>query len=636
MADKQKTSIFQKVVDTAGAFLDAQLIKARESTKAQNEADFVIGKSITRDRNHYYGSQGYQERPGAIGYEFQKRMAVKSAIIAAIVRTRQNEAAAYSRLAVTDDQKGFRIVLKDENKALEAIKKELFGDDEDKKEESRENSKDVENQLSDASEEIKKAEELDSETHDFLNDVETPLNERDKDREAKKELDKRISKKMQAIGTFIEHCGELKNRPFETKKWNFDAFIRAVVYDSLVYDQACMELVPKNAENLNGKFNLHHFYPMDSSTIRFASPELRKYKDSEINLSQDILYPEAELEALEERDALELDDERLEKDEYKFVQVVKGRIQRAFTEDELAMGIRNPITDIYTNGYSLSELEVLVGLVSSHLQTEHYNKSYFQQGFSAKGILHIKANLNRSKLEELKRHWTHMVKGNRNSFQTPIMSGMEEIQWIPLTQNHSEMEFSLWLNYLIKMICAVYQIDPSEIGYGMKDEGGAGMSGDNTVEKLEKSKSKGFIPLMRFLASYINVHVIDKLDPDYCLEWVGLEDEDSQAKTERQAQEVKFKKSVNDIREESGLPPIEGADDLILDPVYFQWYSQFHPEGQKLQQQQMAQEQDQTEQQNMWDAQMQGMGDQNAEQPQDGEPVEKSLKIEYYKINGKD
>jgi hypothetical protein len=351
---------------------------------------------------------------------------------------------------------------------------------------------------------------------------------------------------------------------------------------------------------------MHHFQPVDGSTIRYASPELSKYKNRDMDLTADILYPEEELKALEERDALELDEQRLEKNEYKFVQLVRGKIVRAFTEEELRVGMRNPTSDIYVNGYSISELEMLVALVTSHLQTEFYNRSYFQQGFSAKGILHIKANLNRAKLEELRRNWNHMVKGNRNSFQTPIMAGMDEVEWIPLTQSHSEMEFTMWLNYLIRMICAIYQIDPSEIGYGIKDEGrGGGISGDNTKEKLANSKDKGFVPLMKFLADYINKNIVECIDPDYVMEWVGLEDESDMARIARQKEEVQWKKTLNEVRAEDGLPPIPGADHLVLNPVYFQWYSTMSEEGQKLMQQQadMA----------MAQAGAEGMGGENAE-----------------------
>lgn len=625
--DKKDSNIFSKLLEAGEAILDAQIAKARNSVTIDNksensESDFIFGKAVTQDRTYSIGSQGYQEKIGSITYDHLKWMAIKSSVVSAIIKTRQNRVAAFSKISKDSNKLGFKISLKNEEEALDELRKELSSGKQESKSTEESRSTDLMSEISKADENLDDAvtapldpevvSSLDQKDGDVDGDGDKEddfdsLSPKVQERKLQDLLKEKTKKKVRSIQEFIINCGDLNDRPFETKKWNFDTYLRAIVWDTLIYDQISTELVPKEAEILKAKLNIHHFYPVDGSTVRYSSPALKDMKNNQMMSGYDILYPEEQLKQLEEKDALTLDDERLKNNEYKWVQVIRGRIERAFTEDELAVGFRNPVTDILSNGYPISELELLIALVGSHLQTEFYNRSYFQQGFSAKGILHVKANLNRAKLEELKRHWSHLVSGNRNSFQTPIMSGMEEIQWIPLTQNHNEMEFNLWLNYLIKMICAIYQIDPAEIGYGIKDEGrsGSGMSGDNTSEKLENSKDKGFVPLMTFLQSYINKSIVDKLDPDYQFEWVGLDTTGEKDNLELREREAKFVKTVNEIREEYGLSPIEGADDLILDPVYFQWFAQFHPDGQaKLEQ----------DQQNAMMQQQQGQEDPNADQ----------------------
>ena len=331
----------------------------------------------------------------------------------------------------------------------------------------------------------------------------------------------------------------------------------------------------------------HHFFPVDGATIRFASPALKYYGDqptSQVNV--DILYPEKEAEYLEnDTDALHLDEKLLEDDEYKFVQVIRGNIERAYTPKELKVGIRNINTDIYQNGYGIAELELLIRLVSSHLNTEYYNEAYFTQGFSAKGILHLKSPLNRRKLEAIRIQWQHMLKGNRNSFQTPIFAGQDDVNWIPLTQNHSDIEFQGWMNYLIKLICAIYQIDPIEIGYGMAEEGGSGggLAGDNSAEKITLSRDKGLYPLMKWLEHFINTKIIDPLDSDFVIKFTGLSPEGPMDAIDRQEREGKFKKTVNEIRSEDNLPPLPGMDNFMLDPGYVQWFMAFSPEAIKQQ-----------------------------------------------------
>lgn len=600
MAEENKPSIFKKIMEAGEATLDQYIFKAR-SEIAQQEDDAFYRKSIYKDITYSVGSQGYHERTNRLSYSYLNHMAKKNTIVATIIQTRQNQVSAFTEPAKDKHEVGFQIVLKNEEKAIDQLLAKLFPEKFD--DQYGDSDKDDSSDKSDAnmryavnhSDEVDEGGSSDTIEMDELKNVDAnedgQMSEREMRRYAKTELLKRTKKKRMAIQEMVMTCGSTKDRPFESRKWDFDALMRAWVRDTYTYDQICGEIVPDNAGRP------HHWVPVDGGTIRYSSPALGKYKDMSVHQAgYDILFPEKELKAMElQRDAVELDDEKLENDDYKFVQVVRGRIIRAFTPDELFMGMRNPTTDLYSNGYSVAELEILLRMISAHIFTENYNRSYFTQGFSAKGILHIKAPLNRRKLESIRVQWQHMIKGNKNSFQTPIMSGMDDIKWIPLTQNHSDMEFSNWMNYLIKIICSVYQIDPAEIGFGMREEGGrgtGGLGGDQLEQKVEISKSKGLAPLLRFFETVINKNIVDRIDPDYKLKFVGISEESRKEVRERQKEEVRFKKSVNEIREEDDLPPIPGCDDLVLDPTFFQWFTQFHPDGKQMMEEQQGAEQE--------------------------------------------
>lgn len=617
--DNKKSNIFQKVLAATDVWLEGQINKGKNSVQQEieDEADFFYRKSVAKDQSFYVGTQGYQEKPYRLTYEHLKQMSLKDSIISAIIQTRQNQVSGFSKLVRTPFDRGFKINLKDEQKILEEIKEELkkspeYAPKNSMQDPAQQDAKvpsedDVNQALDQAQEDVKKADdnfEHSPEDQEALSEAMDGQPDADQDdsaatdddeaqkinwrlnRKAKEMLDKKYAERRRKVEQFVINCGKTKDRPFESKRWNFDTLLRAIVRDSYTYDQFGVEKIPDQANRT------HHVVPVDGSTIRYASPELGKYKDFPLQSSYDILYPEKELDALKQKDALELDPKLLEQNKYKWVQVIRGRIERAFTEDELKVGHRNPTTDIFNNGYPVAELELLVNLVSSHLNTEFYNQAYFSQGFSAKGILHIKAPLNRRKIETIRQQWQHMIKGSRNSFQTPIFAGMDEVNWIPLTQNHTDIEFQGWLQYLIKMICAIYQIDPQEIGIGMKEEGskGSGLSGDNTQEKIDLSRDKGLYPLLRFLENFINCNIIDDIDSDFYLEFVGLKDESMKEALERQEKESKFKKTVNEIRAEDGLPPLPGMDDFINEPTYLQWYTQFSEKGmKKMQQDQQAQ-----------------------------------------------
>lgn len=629
MADEKKPNIFTKVLQATEAQLDRVIAKAKTDVgeeKAQSQRpddganfDLLPAKSVLKDPSYSTGIQGYQEKTARLSYVYLKQMAYKDSIVAGVIQTRQNQVAAFSKPVKHKYERGFRITLKDEEEFLEKLRQEVYGQStdpvaqeqmepeeflleeppQDPNAPKQEPEPQLEEYLLDAPQEGAAPQSGLEEGSDPSQPADPSMpqqdpgeaieaqqeqaqfEERQREEHLREEMQKRVREKVKYITNFVANCGETEGRPFDNEKWDLDSYFRAIVRDSLSYDQFSTELVPNEAGEL------HHFIPMDGSTIRQATPQLKNYGnfDTPQMAGYDILYPEKELQALEEKtDALELDEAKLENDDYVWVQVINGRVVRAYTKDELAVGMRNPQTDIYANGYSVSELELLLSVVTQHIFAENYNKSYYTNGFSAKGILHIKANLPRRKLESFRVMWNHMIKGNRNSFQTPILAGMEEVQWIPLTQNHSDIEFSEYINYLIKLICSIYQIDPSEIGFGMQEEGGSGggMAGDNTEVKIKQSKDKGLAPFLRYIENYINKHIISRLDPDFKFEFVGIHDENQTESVNRQKEEVRFKKTVNEIRAEDGLPPIPGADGLILDPIYFQWYSVLHPDGKMI------------------------------------------------------
>lgn len=630
--DNKNTSIFKKVVEAGNAFLDLQIRKSQADilSKANPDQTEFYFKSITEDTSFKINSQGYKEKPHRILDSHLKQMAQKDSIVSAVIQTRQSQISNYTRLVDSEQHKGFVIKLKDEQKALDEIIEEL-----------RESSKNPE--------EVIKADEIITDREDESPGTELPDDDSNNEsndqqdetdweitRKAKKILNERVKKRREVVEQFVSNCGKIEERPYETKKWNFDSYVKALVRDRLTYDRVCTEIIPDE------KNDPHHFFPVDASTIKFASPSLKKYKSfpgSQTNI--DFLYPEKQVKALEESDALELDDELLEAEKYKLVQVIQGRIERAYTEDEMKVGMFNMTTDIYNNGYSISELELLVSVVSSHLNTEYYNKAYFTQGFSAKGILHLKAPIPRRKVETIRQQWHHMIKGSKNSFQTPIFAGMDEVNWIPLTQNHTDIEFEGWMNYLIKIICAIYQIDPTEIGFPMKEAGGGGgFTGDATEEKNEQSKDKGLRPLLRFIENYINKNIIDSIDSDFEMVFTGLEAESAKFTLERQEKEVKFKKTVNEVRAEDGLPPLPGMDNIILSNEYMQWYTKFSEEGKKLNEETQNQQNSSIEPQSLIsdnnefsDENLDNMLAPSFEAEESEEGVAKSLKIEYYKLD---
>jgi len=211
-----------------------------------------------------------------------------------------------------------------------------------------------------------------------------------KPKEDNQEITEENSKEIESLYNFIENTGNLDNR-LEEDKMGFEEFLRRIVRDRLTYDQTAIEKV----RDRQGK--LVYFAPIDGSTMRLAT---KKYGSVENNKFLSSYDPKKE--------------DREQDTEYRYVQVINETIMRAFTQNDVILRFANVTNDIEAKGYSISELELLVNMITSHLNAESYNKKFFTQGHVTKGILHFKANISQRKLNMFKQAWYAQTTGNFN------------------------------------------------------------------------------------------------------------------------------------------------------------------------------------------------------------------------------
>ena len=351
---------------------------------------------------------------------------------------------------------------------------------------------------------------------------------------------------MNSIELFLENCGFSD----DSDRDDFDTIIRKIVRDSLTYDQMCFEVIPDR------KGKPAEILAVDAATIRAASE----------NYQADQTWMEMVPNKKNE--------------EVKWVQVVDGTIVSWFTARELAFGVRNPRTNINLQPYGFSELEQLIHQITSHLYAEEYNSKFFSQGGTTKGIINIKSDPNgvgnKEQLDSFKRQWRAQVNGMTGAWKTPVLQVPNGIEYINVSQSNREMEFEKWMNYLVNIVCAVYQIDPAEVNFpnngGVSGNGGSVFESSQEV-KLKNSKDKGLKPLMRFIESIINKFVVSKFSQDYVFVFTGLDEKSEEEKAELDTKQVKTWRTVNEIRKEHGEKPLENGD-IILDPSYLNYIQQ--------------------------------------------------------------
>ena len=305
-------------------------------------------------------------------------------------------------------------------------------------------------------------------------------------------------KKIDYIATYLENGGV-------GTKWSqntdFDDFLKMFYNDSLSLDQACFEIERTRRGEVISHCNV------DSGTIRILETIDPNYAGRTEYTPFKGHYPI-------------------------YAQVYRDRILRdpktqssvVWYPWELSFGVRNKTSDIMSNGYGISELEIMIEVVTWILFGLQYNGNFFRQGSNPKGFFTIEGNVNPNVLADFRQAWRSMAAGVGNSHKIPVFEG-SKVNWVNMQHSNKDMEFQQFNEFLLLLTCALFRMDPSELGFRFKNQSELfGQQGQK--ERIEHSKEKGLEPLLKFGAKEINKYLVSEIDPNYEFYWTGIDLED--------------------------------------------------------------------------------------------------------------
>jgi hypothetical protein len=359
-------------------------------------------------------------------------------------------------------------------------------------------------------------------------------------RDKKKVLTPAEKKQAAEIERMLETTGFLLPGEKPADRDSFRTFLRKATRDILTYDQWAFEKIRDR------KGRVSRFIALPSESIRPASADIEHM----------------DVKSLRER--------------VSHVQVYEDTPIAEFSPEDIAWCVMNPRSDLRANGFGFSYIEMLVSLVTAWLYGFEYNQRFFMQGSAIKGILNVKGAIPDRQLRAFRRMWYSMVSGVSNAWKTPILNS-EDLQWVPLHVNNREMEYGQWMDWLTKLTCAVFGIDPVEINFIFGNSGQSSslnQSRPNAAE-VQESKDKGLVPLMDHIADNLNMHIIWELAPDFEFAFTGFDAQAEEKEQEGRIKAVTNYKMIDEVRalyEDDPLP--NGMGQLILNPTYMQWAMQ--------------------------------------------------------------
>lgn len=357
-----------------------------------------------------------------------------------------------------------------------------------------------------------------------------------------KEISKKDMKVVEGLVRFLEDGGE-------NDKWssedNFQDFTRKVIKDSLCLDQMCFEVV----RSRNMKVN--KFRAVDAALIRQLDTDDPRYAS---------MFEQYRWHGYLPRYAMVWDS-----------QIIRNPATDelvVYYPWELGYGIRNKTTNVFRNGYGCSELETLIEVVTWILWGMQYNGNFFKQGSQPKGFINVKnSNIDQGTLNEFRQDWKQTMSTVYNAHKIPVIQGID-LEWIDLQQSNKDMEFTEWIKFLFVVTCAVYRIDPSELGFQFQDAARV-FGQDGQKERLDHSQKKGLFPLLIFFQNIINRYVISEIDDrfEFVFTGVDIKDESAQIEIDKKKLDAGVVSLEDMFRKYSGRE-LDPEKDTILNSIY--------------------------------------------------------------------
>lgn len=139
---------------------------------------------------------------------------------------------------------------------------------------------------------------------------------------------------------------------------------------------------------------------------------------------------------------------------------------------------------------------------------------------------------------------------------------------IVVHNSNRDMEFDNWTKFLIVLLCSVYRIDPSELGFQFREAANV-FGQDGQKARLDHSRQKGLYPLLIFLQDIINKFIVSELDEEMEFAFTGIEVEDEEKQVKLDADKLSAGMvSMQDMFRKYSGREFDENKDIILNQVY--------------------------------------------------------------------
>lgn len=206
----------------------------------------------------------------------------------------------------------------------------------------------------------------------------------------------------------------------------------------------------------------------------------------------------------------------------------------------------------------LANLETLKMTIDAEIDGASYNARQVRNA-APDGLLHLGEGIREDRVEAFRAFWNAEIAGRG---ALAITGGGKQPSFIPFRATNRDMQYTEWLEYLVRQICAVFLISPQDLGLTFDINRATG------EVQQELTEDRGLRPLLgRFQDIFTREIVWDASfgGPDNNLAFrftrLNIKESKSKAEVNKLALAGVPWKTVNEARLDEGREPIGDLDD---------------------------------------------------------------------------
>lgn len=387
--------------------------------------------------------------------------------------------------------------------------------------------------------------------------------------EQKAELDKRCEAAVRKLVTCGDETGLARSERMSLSTW-----FKMSTKNAIGLGRLATELV-WSLDVGTGKKKFSRFRPIDAGTIFMAVPQKE--------IGADYRKQAVDMLARLKNKQLKLDipESEIEKD-YAWVQVINGKVEEVFTEDECVVHNFYPVADIEMTGYPVTPLDTVISAVTTHLNITTHNKLYFETGRASRGMLVFKSDdIDDRTLAGIKQQFNASINGAGKSWRMPVfkVGPEDDVTWSPIDNSSRDAEFQYLTDANARIIFSAFQMAPEELpgwSYLSRGTNSQALSEANTEFQITAARDLGIRPLVKQFEDFLNGIILPLIDEELSklveVRLLGLDAETPEKEAVRLQQDMPLHMTMDQVLEKVEKKPLGKSmgGDFPLNPQWQQ------------------------------------------------------------------